>query len=219
MMQYKDINIYLIFTTIICFAMIGCKTTNGTETKMSKHDLEIKHFQDELNKEYADETKSPLKEEDRKAFKGLDFFDIDPTFKITANFIRTPDEEPFPMETTKERTPIYVKYGEIHFKLRGDEFQLNVYQNPQMIKMEQYRNYLFLPFMDLTNGDSSYGGGRYLELSIPKGKKITVDFNKAYNPYCAYNDKYACPIPPRENSLDTEITAGVKTWKAYEVDK
>ncbi len=190
------------------------KIASGEQGK-NDHTSIIKNFQKELNEEYADPEKSPLKEEDRKKFESLDFFEIDPQFRVRADFIRTPDEEPFPMETTQERTPIYVKYGEIHFTLREEQFKLNVYQNPKMAMMEQYKNFLFLPFTDLTNGDTTYGGGRYIELSIPKGKKIIVDFNKAYNPYCAYNEKYACPIPPRENALDTEITAGVKTWKKY----
>ncbi len=188
-------------------------------TKISKneavHKDQILHFQKELDAEYSNKEKSPLSDEDRASFTGLQYFDIDLSYRVVAQFIRTPDEKPFPMETTKERTPIYVKYGEIHFQLKEEEFKLNIYQNPQMIKMEQYRDYLFLPFMDLTNGESSYGGGRYIDLTIPKGKKIIIDFNKAYNPYCAYSDEYSCPIPPRENTLDTEIKAGVKSWKEY----
>jgi uncharacterized protein (DUF1684 family) len=71
---------------------------------------------------------------------------------------------------------------------------------------------LFLPFLDNTNGDTTYGGGRYIDLRIPEGDTIEIDFNKAYNPYCAYNSRYSCPIVPRENYLDTNIEAGVKKF-------
>ena len=77
----------------------------------------------------------------------------------------------------------------------------------------EYEDYLFLPFTDKTNGDSSYGGGRYLDLKLPEGDSIIIDFNQAYNPYCAYNDKYSCPVPPKSNNLDIEVLAGVKTFK------
>ena len=81
------------------------------------------------------------------------------------------------------------------------------------MQQEKYRDYLFLPFTDNTNGEQTYTGGRYIDLSIPDGDTIVVDFNKAYNPYCAYNKKYSCPIVPSVNNLDTEIRAGVKAFE------
>jgi uncharacterized protein (DUF1684 family) len=81
------------------------------------------------------------------------------------------------------------------------------------MRQEEYRDYLFLPFADLTNGEETYGGGRYLDLTIPTGNTILLDFNKAYNPYCAYNPKYSCPLVPKQNRLDIPIIAGVKAFK------
>ena len=78
-----------------------------------------------------------------------------------------------------------------------------------------YEDYLFLPFLDNTNGETSYGGGRYVEGRIPEGDILVIDFNKAYNPYCAYNEKYSCPIVPRENSVDENIEAGVKAYDKH----
>ena len=92
---------------------------------------------------------------------------------------------------------------------------MNVYQNQELIKQEGFENYLFLPFSDETNGIESYGGGRYIDLRIPESNKLIIDFNSAYNPYCAYNDKYSCPIVPRENYLRTRIEAGVKKFKDH----
>ena len=90
---------------------------------------------------------------------------------------------------------------------------MNIYQNLELISKPEYVDYLFVPFTDLTNGKGSYSGGRYIDTRIPPGKKIVLDFNKAYNPYCAYNGKYSCPIPPEENHLEVEIRAGVKDFE------
>src|SRR5690606_22205799 len=101
----------------------------------------------------------------------------------------------------------------LNFQLKGKEYQLNVYQGQDLMKEEGYEDYLFLPFIDDTNGEESYGGGRYIDLRIPEGDSMVIDFNSAYNPYCAYNEKYSCPIVPRENYVDTEVRAGVKAYK------
>lgn len=169
-------------------------------------------FQSELNKSYADSLKSPLMKDDLKQFKGLDFYPIDEKYIVEAIFIRTKKEKSFKMKTTTSRTPIYKKYGELHFSIDGKELKLNVYQNADLKKKPGYDDYLFLPFSDLTCGKDSYIGGRYIDMRIPKSEKVIVDFNQAYNPYCAYNYEYSCPIVPLENDLDIEINAGVKKF-------
>lgn len=169
-------------------------------------------FQSELNKSYADSLKSPLMKDDLKQFKGLDFYPIDEKYIVEAIFIRTKKEKSFKMKTTTSRTPIYKKYGEFHFSIDGKELKLNVYQNVDLKKKPGYEDYLFLPFSDLTCGKDSYIGGRYIDMRIPKSEKVIVDFNQAYNPYCAYNYEYSCPIVPLENDLDIEINAGVKKF-------
>ncbi|OIQ29593.1 MAG: hypothetical protein BM564_05125 [Bacteroidetes bacterium MedPE-SWsnd-G2] len=170
-------------------------------------------FQIELNKEYKDASTSPLKEKDLKKFKGLDYFKVDSSFVVKAKLIRTPDSTYFKMKTTTSRLATERVYGVLKFNLQGKECQLNVYQGKETIKQEGYEDYLFLPFLDNTNGESTYGGGRYIELRIPDGDEIYIDFNKAYNPYCAYNERYSCPIVPRVNYLDIDVKAGVKAFK------
>ena len=150
--------------------------------------------------------------DDLKHFKGLDFYPIDEKYIVEAIFIRTKKEKSFKMKTTTSRTPIYKKYGELHFSIDGKELKLNVYQNVDLKKKPGYDDYLFLPFSDLTCGKDSYIGGRYIDMRIPKSGKVTIDFNQAYNPYCAYNYEYSCPIVPLENDLDIEINAGVKKF-------
>ncbi len=171
---------------------------------------EMQQHRDHLNQEFATPEKSPLTEEDLAVFDSLDFYPVDTQYRIVARFIRTPGEKPFEMATSTSRKPVYEKYGEAHFKLKGKSLVLNIYQNHRLRKMKEYKDYLFLPFKDFTNGHGSYGGGRFLDLRIPSGNTIVIDFNKAYNPLCAYNERYSCPIPPEENHLQTAIEAGVK---------
>lgn len=192
-------SIVFIFASSLFFAQ-----ENATQT--------AQEFQDELNKSYADKEKSPLTEEDFKTFTHLDFYPISDEFIIKAKFIRARKEKPFEMKTTTARLPIYKKYGELHFTFEGNEYKLNVYQNLDLIKKEGYEDYLFLPFSDTTNGNETYIGGRYIDCRIQKELEWTIDFNKAYNPYCAYNYKYSCPIVPMENDLPIAIKAGVKKF-------
>ncbi|MCM5661664.1 DUF1684 domain-containing protein [Galbibacter mesophilus] len=171
-----------------------------------------KRFQQEINEEYNHPEKTPLTKEDFLGFEGLDFFPIDTSFSVIAKLERTPDAQPFLMPTTTGDNSQEKVYGILHFSLHGKDFQLNVYQNQQLKNTEEYRNYLFLPFSDKTNGNETYAGGRYIDLSIPEGDSLALDFNKAYNPYCAYNEKFSCPIVPKENNLDYPITVGVKKF-------
>ncbi|MFL9837462.1 DUF1684 domain-containing protein [Flavobacterium sp. ST-75] len=172
-------------------------------------------FQEKMNKEYANPDESPLTKEDIKTFKSLDFYPIDTDFCVEAKLVVTPNEKPFYMQTTTSRKPRYRKYGELHFTLKGKEVKLDVFQSMDMMKMEEYNDYLFLPFTDLTSGNGSYGGGRYVDLKIPAGNTLTIDFNTAYNPYCAYNHSFSCPVPPEQNDILVEIKAGVKEYKKH----
>lgn len=172
----------------------------------------VEKFQNELNAEYADAKTSPLLPEDLKTFHALDFYPANEKFFVVAKFIRTENEQPFEMKTSTDRRPVYVKYGEAHFNIDGQDFQLNLYRNIELSKKEQYKDYLFLPFSDLTCGNESYIGGRYIDMKIPKGDTIVIDFNTAYNPYCAYSYKYSCPKVPLENDLKIAIRAGVKKF-------
>jgi uncharacterized protein (DUF1684 family) len=178
-----------------------------------KYDVSVvEKFQKELNTEYADAKTSPLTVEDLAQFKSLDFYPANEKAFVVAQFTRTENEKPFEMPTSTTRKPMYVKYGEARFLLDGKEFKLNLYRNIELSKKEEYKDYLFLPFSDLTSGKESYIGGKYIDLKIPTGDTIAIDFNLSYNPYCAYNYKYSCPKVPLENDLAIEIKAGVKKF-------
>lgn len=196
--------------SLFVLIMGACSEQKAT---FDDYTAEIKDFQYKLNKEFADKRESPLTDTDRKKFKGLPFFAIDSTYRISANFTIEKKPKIFAMPTTTDRLPLYKKYGTATFTLDGKTHQLSVYQNQELIQQPEYKDYLFIPFTDATNGEETYGGGRYIDLAIPKGDTLTIDFNKAYNPYCAYNADYSCPIPPEENRLSVAIKAGVKAPK------
>jgi len=171
---------------------------------------EIINFQQELNKEYKNPETSPLPKEAREAFTEHKFFPIDLQYVVTAKFKRTPNEKIFMMPTSGTEKKMYVKYGEALFTLMGKEYTLSLYQSIDLAKQRKYRDYLFIPFRDATSGKETYGGGRYLDLTIPQGDSLVIDFNKAYHPYCAYTEGFNCPIPPRENYLPIKIEAGIR---------
>ncbi len=172
-------------------------------------------FQHKINAEYKDATTSPLKTKDRKGFTSLDFFKFDTIFVVTAILKRTPDTEFFKMKTTTSRVSNERVFGVLTFNLNSETHELNVYQGEDLMQKEGFEDYLFLPFLDDTNGETTYGGGRYIDLRIPEGDSLKIDFNTAYNPYCAYNEKYSCPIVPRANYVSTEVRAGVKKFKKH----
>jgi uncharacterized protein (DUF1684 family) len=195
---------------IICVLLINVSCSQEKKELVGETE-----FQRELNASYKDASTSPLKKKDLKTFKALDFFPVNDAFKVKASFKLTPDSEPFKMKTSTARTPIYKRYGIATFKLNGKEFSLEIYQSQDPNRDPEYKDDLFLPFTDETNGFASYGGGRYIDLKIPAGNTIEIDFNNSYNPYCAYSDRYSCPVPPRVNFLKTEINAGVKAFDKH----
>lgn len=170
---------------------------------------EAKSYQEELNLEFGDEASSPLEPKDLENFIALLFFPISSDFIVEARFEKFKKKQIEIFQTSTSRMPTYVVFGKLYFEIKGETFELTVYQNPAFKKDKALKNYLFLPFTDLTNGETTYGGGRYLDFYIPNSKTVILNFNKAYNPYCAYTDKYSCPVPPKNNFLNMEIKAGV----------
>lgn len=172
-------------------------------------------FQIKLNNTFKDASKSPLKSRDLKNFEGLDFFPHDSSYTVTAKLKRTPNAPWFNMKTTTERLSRERVYAIATFSLKGKNYKLNIYQGEENLQSEDFVDYLFLPFLDNTNGSDTYAGGRYMDLRITANETIEIDFNKAKNPLCAYNEKYSCPIVPRVNYLDLEVRAGVRKFSKH----
>ena len=175
-------------------------------------------YQKKLNASFKDASRSPLKKKDLKNFKGLDFFPVSDEYVVVAKLIKTKNAPTFKMATTTNRKPLYKEYGKLQFTIQGKELELTIYQSQDDLRDEKYKDYLFLPFTDDTSGNESYGGGRYMDVMTTDERSdgtIVLNFNNSYNPYCAYNDKYSCPLTPRKNHLDVEIKAGIKVFDKH----
>lgn len=200
-----------IFTILLllCFAAsVEAQTYYGTD--------DVKIFREGREKDFRNPQVSPLRPEDVGKFQGLNYFPVERNFRVRAQFTKTPDEKYFMMPTSSGRSRKYIKIGTLTFKLGGRDYVLSAYQSEQQLtdpKFEEYKSSLFIPFRDLTSGKETYGVGRYLYLSMPKDKEITLDFNLAFNPSCAYgSEQFSCPIPPKDNFLQIEIKAGEKNY-------
>jgi uncharacterized protein (DUF1684 family) len=162
-------------------------------------------------KNYID-THEVVKNENRRQ---LHFFDIDVKFRVTAKFEKTETNQWFEMPTSGKIKKTFRVYGILSFTINDSLIKMNLYQAQGLMGTDQYKNYLFLPFTDATTGIETYESGRYIDLltSDIKNNEVIVDFNKAYNPYCAYvSGVYNCPVPPKENQLSVAIRAGEKTY-------
>lgn len=194
---------FILFPCVLCFLFSSFSQTDSVWYNS------VIEWQHKMNKEFSDSTTSPLLPEDRAVFKGLPFFAPNADFCVSAILKLTPNAEPFIMKTSGTKTPTYRQYGIFYFKIKGHSFSLPAYQRVEILTNDEYADYLFLPFNDLTNGEETYINGRFIDCQIQKDSVYVLDFNKAYNPYCAYNHKYSCPIPPKNNFLDIKIEAGV----------
>ncbi len=161
--------------------------------------------------EFLTDKNSPLKAVDTGFLR---FYEPDEQYKVLAEIVVTKNAVPFKIQTHSKKEKDYKEYAVLKFKLRGKNLKLHAYQNVNWEKSEEHKGLLFIPFTDNTNNKETYGGGRYIDLDIKdiKDGKIELDFNKCYNPYCAFADGYSCPIPPRENSLDMAVKAGEKLF-------
>lgn len=192
---------------------VGC-SQKSSDALFKYGDPSFDHIAEHRKEKHAEfkSEKSPLTPEDKKKFKGLNYYAPDLSYRVNAKFIRNERPMLFKMKTTTTRLPEYQKYADVVFTLQGTEYKLEVYQSIDLMKKKEYEDYLFIPFTDETNGKETYEVGRYLELRFPEGDEVTLDFNLCYNPYCAYGGKYSCPIPPEVNHLPIEIRAGEKKF-------
>jgi uncharacterized protein len=169
--------------------------------------LHRQHYKEE----FITEERSPLKGNDTTYLR---FFAPNEKYRVTATFKDTPESKVFDMPTHSGKTKPFKLYGIISFTVKGKKETLHIYQNQNLLKDPKHKDHLFIPFTDATSNVSTYGGGRYIDLSTSdiQNDILVLDFNKCYNPYCAYADGYNCPIPPVENRLSIAIEAGEKNF-------
>jgi uncharacterized protein len=155
-----------------------------------------------------------VKGDDKSRMK---FYDVNSAYRVVADFKPATVTNWIRFKTSGVQEKVFRVYGTASFQLDGKTYSLNIYQSQDLVTNAQYKNYLFLPFTDASSGIETYEGGRYLDLITTdiKDNKLVLDFNKAYNPYCAYvSGVYNCPIPPKENALPVPIKAGEKAFTA-----
>jgi uncharacterized protein (DUF1684 family) len=160
----------------------------------------------EKDRFFAEHRQSPIPPEERDAFDGLDYYAPDPDYRVTATVTVHDEPEPVEMDTTDGRTVRYLRIVTFAFDLDGTTYELHGY------RQEHEDGGIFVPFRDKTTGQTTYENGRYMELEpdrdLEDGDEITLDFNLAYSPFCAFSETFACPLPPEENWLETTVEAG-----------
>jgi hypothetical protein len=162
---------------------------------------ELEEFRKQKDKFFAKDRHSPLTTGQRKDFKGLQYFPENPNLRLQVEVEELPEKDTIQMQTSTGSVQAYTRYGKFKFNVDGQQAELTLFSNS---------NGFFLPLADSLAGKVTYGAGRYLEPEpLPNGR-LLVDFNYAYNPYCAYNELYSCPLTPFENRLKVPIQAGEK---------
>jgi uncharacterized protein (DUF1684 family) len=197
----------------LCLILMGGKAeppiSQGDEDPMERREEKLKIFREKKDRFFKEDSQSPLNESDRKKFRGLIYYPMDLQYAMIGSIEKYPTE-PKPvyidLPTSTERVKKYVKVGRFRFKWKEKEHQLQIYR-------PLGGGELFLPFKDKTSETETYPEGRYLYVESMPGGKVLIDFNRAYNPFCQYNEKYTCPFAPKENWLDINIRAGEKRFR------
>ena len=193
----------------VMLSLIACEAgPNRLEILQHKKDvLAARHDKDRFFKTSKD---SPLLDEQQWKFKELSYFPVDIAFKVSARYQRLAKPVEFRIQTSTGHERVYITIGRLDFSLAGQGCTLFAYQEKG--QESNGHNSLFVPFTDRTTGQETYGAGRYLETEEPTGDSVVLDFNLTYNPYCAYNYNFSCPIPPPENRLEVAVKAGEKLF-------
>lgn len=174
-------------------------------THEEQHLAEYREAKDEFMRE---DPHSPLPHEQQHTFEGLSYYPFNPALHLHLPLDRDVPDDVVPFETSTGEQQEYRRAGKIHFEVDGQPAELTIYQGSG--------GDLFLPLRDATSGKETYGAGRYLEPEPVDDDSVHVDFNYLYNPFCAYNDAWSCPLPPRENWLKVPIEAGEKSFHPHE---
>ena len=192
-------------------AIIGIMfySLNDAKPNNSKYLAELNKFRRDKNQSFRQSENSPLEAAQKAAFDSLKYYPGDPAFMPHADISRNATPDTILLQTTGTQPDKYLNWGTVKFSINNTPQELRLY-----VKADSRDSTLFIPFTDLTNGHETYGGGRYLDAPVPKlnETEIQLDFNRAYNPYCAYNNQYSCPVPPAENRLQVAIPAGEKSF-------
>lgn len=202
------------YKVLLALALVMVSATALFSQSKAEVTSDTQNFREQYKANFLAEERSPFYQ-DEEGLQQLDFYKPKAAYRVNCTFEATPDALPFDMATYSGAKRKYIQYGWLSFNLKGKERKIAVYQSLRLRQVEEYKDYLFIPFKDKTNNKATYGGGRYIDLKstdIIDGK-VTLDFNQSYNPYCAFKGGYSCPIPPVANHLDWSVKAGEKKFK------
>lgn len=207
-MAKKILCIYCSFV----FFCISC-SKKLTPSEVDTPQMRLTHHRSKYKTHFINDQRSPLKTVAETDL--LDFYEYNGQLDLHCKFDKNEDAEIFEMPTYSGTSRPYVKYGTALCQMNGRSTEVSLYRSSKAFQNPIYQNLLFLPFKDLTNDEATYGGGRYIDLDIHDivNDSIDIDFNKCYNPWCAFSDGYNCPIPPKENHFNFAIEAGEKKYK------
>ncbi len=209
-MKNRNLFVYL---GLISVFLLTCSRPQQEPATSAYNIADILAFRREKDRAFRDNPSSPLLPKDRRNFQGLNYFPVDSTFRFRGAIRKY---HPMPRDTiigTGGELRPALKYGYFEFTYRGKAYRLQIYK--MLENQAGSETELFLGFTDQTSGKTTYGGGRYINLEENPRNFYEVDFNLAYNPYCAYNPKYSCAVPPAENHLPFAVTAGEKIFKSH----
>jgi len=193
---------------VLLLACLACSCTRETETRAPAKSEAALLKRQEKDKVFKHGPGSPLPEEEKARFQGLAYYQVNPAYRFKVTLHRYPDPEIVRFATNTEERRQFLRYGYFEFEIQGQKCRLQVYRATD----EGEEAMLFIPFRDATSGKETYGGGRYLDLKENTSGAYELDFNEAYNPYCAYGKNYSCPLPPRDNTLPVPVLAGEKNY-------
>jgi uncharacterized protein (DUF1684 family) len=204
---------------MLAAVLVSCRSGAGPETGPAASRQEagdpdvvaLLQERAEKDRSYREDPASPIRDEDRPGFGGLAYYPVDAAFRFRVKLHRYPRPERLLLATNTGEKRDALRYGYFEFAVGGTSCRLQVYRTEDSVSGG--KPYLFIPFLDATSGKETYGGGRYLDLEENTSGIYDLDFNRAYNPLCAYGRKYSCPLPPEENRLPVAILAGEKTYR------
>jgi uncharacterized protein (DUF1684 family) len=173
---------------------------------------EIEAFRREKDHFFKEDRESPVPERLRPQYAGLAYFRVDPKYRVRARLVRDPNPQRVVMATSKGDPREMIRVGSFEFEIDGTKQRLAAFKAVPPPGHQHEDRSLFIPFRDATSGKETYGAARYLDIEEQPTDAYVLDFNLAYNPYCAYSDDYVCPFPPRENWLSVPIRAGEKNF-------
>jgi hypothetical protein len=193
---------------VIAVVLISYYSFEGKDDG-KEYEAEISKERQAKNDFMRSSAESPFGAE-KKNFKGLNYFPVDPNYRISAKVVSIENKKVVVLPTSDNLEKKYLEYAFVEFELHEESCKLLILE---IMEEGPYRGTLFLAFADATSANETYGAGRYLDVKkTPGASSVILDFNQSYNPYCAYSENFSCPFPPKENILKAAVKAGERKY-------